>query len=131
MIEIKKSVLLGTIDTASAKGQIVVPVLGMNTVMACGIGYKKAWPDLLFVQDKSCLILHVGEADACSYLPYRRLDLREIQTTGLLKFKELIENSKEIYAGEMELTYQDIAGVILKNDLVGYMHRKYLEVKQV
>lgn len=129
MIEIKKSLLLGTIESASAKGQIVVPIQGKDCIMACGIGFKKAWPDLLFVQEKSCLMLHVGEADACTYLPYRRLDLREIQTTGLLKFKDLIEASKEIYAGEMEITYQDLASIVLKNDLVGYVHRKYLEAK--
>lgn len=129
MIEIKKQTLLNSLNSASQKGQVVVPVETRDCLMATSCGYKKAWPDLLLIQERSCIIIHVGESEANTYLPYKRLDLREIQTTGLLKFKELVEASKLIYMGEPQITYKNIAEVALQEDLVGYLHRKFLEVK--
>ena len=129
MIEIKRQTLINSLTNASTKGQMLVPIPGRDNLMTTGSGYKKAWPDLFLIQERSCIMIRVGDSEACSYLPYKRLDLREIQATGLVKFKELIEASKLIYIGEPNLTYQNLAEVALTEDLVGYLHRQFLNIK--
>lgn len=127
--EVKKSELLGAMNLGAQKGKIAVPVLtGRDSVMLVDMNYEKAWPDVCLIFEQGLMVVRMGGHEACSLIPFKRLDDRQLRGEGLLKFKDQLEASKAVYLGQ-PITYQDIAELAIKYDLASYLYTKYVEAK--
>lgn len=127
--EVKKSELLGAMNLGAQRGKIAIPAMtGRDSVLLMDMNYEKPWPDICLIFDQGMLVIRMQGHEACTLIPFKRLDDRQLRGEGLLKFKDQIESSKAIYLG-MPITYSDIAELALKYDLASYLYTKYAEVK--
>lgn len=127
MIELKKQALNGAFGVASKAGNIVLPIYeAKDPLKILPMGKIQAWPDLVIVMEGSLSVLKVREKEAHLLLPFKRLDVREVHNMGLLFFKEMINNSKITLIAPGEISWKDLAGVVCKYGLSGYVHRHFL-----
>jgi hypothetical protein len=80
--------------------------------------------------EQGLMVIRMQGHEACSYIPFKRLDDRQLRGEGLLKFKDQIETSRALYLG-MPVTYSDIVELAIKYDLASYLYTKYVEAKGV
>ena len=127
--EVKKSELLGAMNLGAQRGKIAIPVLGTrDSVSLVDMNCDKAWPDIVLVFEQSLMVLRMTGSEACAYIPFKRLDDRQLRGEGLLKFKDQIEAAKVVYLAD-PITYAGIAELALKHDLTSYVYAKYTEVR--
>jgi hypothetical protein len=127
MIEIKKSALQGAFGTATKGGSLVIPVVNPKDPLIVVKGpYEKAWPILVVIQEINLIVIEITTENASQILPYKRLDLYDIQRLGMIKFKELLNSSKAIYVLET-LTYQNLFELAKNHNLIGFLHKEYLQ----
>jgi hypothetical protein len=129
--EVKKSELLGAMNLGAQRGKIAIPTLtGRDSVMLVDMNYENAWPDVVLIFEQGLMVIRMQGHEACTYIPFKRLDDRQLRGEGLLKFKDQIESSKAVYLG-MPITYCDIAELALKHDLTSYLYTRYAEAKGI
>lgn len=127
--EVKKSELLGAMNLGAQRGKIAIPTLaGRDSVALVDMNYDKAWPDVLLVFEQGLIVIRMSGGEACTLIPFKRLDDRQLRGEGLLKFKDQLEASRAVYLGD-PITYSHIAEIALKYDLTSYLYTKYVEVK--
>ncbi len=127
MIEIKKTSLQGAFGTATRGGSLVIPVYSTKDPLIVTSGpYVKEWPPVVIVQENSLVVLHVTKDSAQQVMPYKRLDLYDVQRLGLVKFKEMLNSSKAIYVLE-SLTYQMLFEIAKKHNHLNFLHKEYLQ----
>jgi hypothetical protein len=128
MIELRKQALNGAFGVASKAGNIVLPIYeSKDPLKILPMGKVQNWPDLVIVMEGSLSVLKVREKEAHLLLPFKRLDVREVHNMGLLFFKDMINNSKVSLIAPGEITWKDLASIIQKYGLSGYVHRHFLQ----
>jgi hypothetical protein len=85
---------------------------------------------MVLVFEQGLTVIRMSGGEACTYIPFKRLDDRQLRGEGLLKFKEQLEAAKAVYLGD-PITYAHVAELALKHDLTSYVYAKYTEVKGV
>lgn len=129
MIEIKKSALQGAFGTATRGGSLVIPTYNSKDPLLVLKGpYERAWPHLAIVQENVLIVIEVTSSEAKQILPYKRLDLYDIQRLGLVKFKEVLNTAKAIYVLD-KLTYQNLFELAKNHNLIGFLHKEYMQKK--
>lgn len=127
MIEIKKNAFQGAIGTATKGGSLVIPVYNSKDPLCVISGpYQKSWPIVVVVLENNFIVIRVTETDAEQVMPYKRLDLYDVQRLGLVKFKELLNSSKAIYVIK-ELTYSKLFELAKKHNHISFLHKEYLK----
>ena len=129
MIEIKKTSLQGAFGTATKGGSLVIPVYNSRDPLIVIKGpYLLAWPILVIIQENILIVIQILKDEAKQIMPYKRIDLYDVQRLGLIKFKELLNNSKAIYVLET-LTYKNLFEIAIKHNLIGFLHKEYQQQK--
>lgn len=129
--EVKKSELLGAMNLGAQKGRIAIPIIGQrDSVQLVDMNCDKGWPDVCLIFDQAMLVIRMLGHEACTLIPFKRLDDRQLRGEGLLKFKEQIEQAKAVYLAP-QLTYAHIAELALKYDLTSYLYTRYAEAKGI
>lgn len=127
LIELKKQDLNGALGIASKQAKMVIPQMNEKSPLALlPISNPRRWPDIVAIMDNQLMIIRVQEKDACTLLPFKRLDHNEIHTLGLVKFKDLLNACKAIWISE-GLTWRELAKLLQEYKLSAFLHKQYKE----
>ena len=125
LIKISPQQLQGAFGSVGSSSKIVIPTLdAREPLRLVEMPYCKPWPDLVCVFESTMTVLQINKDSAFQYLPYQRLNLEAIQSSGLINFKDMLKSAICVYACAAA-TYQVLADVALQYELSGALHKAY------